>query len=153
MLHGNISATLMPLIALVSLFANSLNFSGIFYGMGFVCNSLCYSLIKCTECSRFLRNLCTDMSNYTVSISEKCTLHGHRLENLKLLPFPAGLESSSVTLGAPLICLQRDVHSLHSLNVQHIRMAIAARKCCHKVIRVTVTRHFALFLLPAVRCQ
>lgn len=38
----------MPLIALVSLFANILIFSGIFHVMGFVFNTTCYNLRKCT---------------------------------------------------------------------------------------------------------
>ena len=45
---GNISPPLMLLLALLSLFANILNFSGIFYVIGFECNSSFYNLTKCT---------------------------------------------------------------------------------------------------------
>lgn len=40
--------------------------------------------------------------NIQYQFPKKYTLHGHRRENLKLLPFPTGLESCSITSGAPL---------------------------------------------------
>lgn len=97
----------MSLIAMVSLFANTLNFSGIFYVIGAVCNSSCYSLMKCTGVHQISPKFVHGYVKIFGVNFRKSTLHGHRLENLKLLAFPAGLESFSITSGAPLICLTK----------------------------------------------
>jgi hypothetical protein len=142
---------LIPLKALVKPFANILNFSRTFYIMRFVCSTQCYGMqLKAADSCGALVSMYV---NIWCHFLNGCNLNGQRRGNLKRLTFPAVLESYFCTGSAPLIYFRRGKCSLHSLNVPHILLATAARKCYHNVIRVTVTRHFTLVLLPTVRCQ
>ena len=138
-------------MALVRPSANILNFSGTFHVMRFVCNTQSYRMqLKAADSSETLVWM---YQNIRCQFLKGYSRNGHRCENLKPLPFPAVLRSYFITCGAPLIYFRTDKLSLHSLNVLHILLATAYRKCYHNVIRVTVTRHFTLVLLVAVRCQ